>query len=147
MVAKGGLYVALAVAFLGLAWMLLRLARVFSTTEQSIKEISHEVVPLVGKTHVTMDNVNSQLTQLDTAVGDVSGITGELDQTTTVLTRGLRNGVIGLSAATAGISRGFGAFFGGESEERNASSEVSPDFEPGASSHSDETPGSREREG
>lgn len=112
MVAKLGLYVALAVAFVVAAWMLLRLARVFSTTEQSIKEVSHEVVPLIGKTHVTMDNINSQLSQLDTAVGDVSGMTGELDQTTTVLTRGLRNGVITLSAATAGVSRGFGAFFG-----------------------------------
>lgn len=117
MVAKGGLYVALAVAFLVLAWMFLRLARVFSTTEQSIREVSHEVVPLIGKTHITMDNINSQLTQLDTAVGDVSGITGELDQTTTVLTRGLRNGVIGLSAATAGLSRGVSAFFGGEEPE------------------------------
>lgn len=117
MVAKGGLYVALALAFLVLAWMLLRLARVFSTTEQSIKDVSEELVPLVGKTHITMDNINSQLTQLDTAVGDVSGITGELDQTTTVLTRGLRNGVIGLSAASAGLSRGFGAFFGDENSK------------------------------
>lgn len=127
MVAKGGLYVALAVAFLVLAWMFLRLARVFSTTEQSIKEVSHEVVPLIGKTHITMDNINSQLTQLDTAVGDVSGITGELDQTTTVLTRGLRNGVIGLSAATAGLSRGVSAFFGGEEPERGP---VPPDAPP-----------------
>ena len=116
-IAKVGLYSALAIAFLVLAWMLLRLARIFSTAEQSIKEVSAEVVPLVGKTHITMDNINNQLSQLDTAVGDVSGITGELDQTTTVLTRGLRNGVIGLSAATAGISRGFGAFFGDSSED------------------------------
>lgn len=98
-IAKVGLYSALAIAFLVLAWMLLRLARIFSTAEQSIKEVSAEVVPLVGKTHITMDNINNQLSQLDTAVGDVSGITGELDQTTTVLTRGLRNGVIGLSSA------------------------------------------------
>lgn len=116
-IAQVGLYSALAIAFLVLAWMLLRLARIFSTAEQSIKEVSEEVVPLVGKTHITMDNINNQLSQLDTAVGDVSGITGELDQTTTVLTRGLRNGVIGLSAATAGISRGFSAFFGDSSDE------------------------------
>ncbi len=116
-VAKVGLYSALAIAFLVLAWMLLRLARIFSTAEQSIKEVSAEVVPLVGKTHITMDNINNQLSQLDTAVGDVSGITGELDQTTTVLTRGLRNGVIGLSSATAGLSRGFSAFFGDSSED------------------------------
>lgn len=125
-VAKGGLYVALAIAFLVLAWMFLRLARVFSTTEQSIKEVSEEVVPLIGKTHVTMDNINSQLDQLDTAVGDVSGITGELDQTTTVLTRGLRNGVIGLSAATAGLSRGIGSFFGGDPADAEAGTGVPP---------------------
>lgn len=116
-IAKVGLYGALAIAFLVLSWMLLRLARIFSTTEQSIKEVSEEVVPLLGKTHITMDNINNQLSQLDTAVGDVSGITGELDQTTTVLTRGLRNGVIGLSSATAGISRGFSAFFGDSDNE------------------------------
>lgn len=146
MVTKGVLYAALAVAFLVLAWMMLRLARVFSTTEQSIKEVSNEVVPLIGKTHITMDNVNSQLNQLDTAVGDVSGITGELDQTTTVLTRGLRNGVIGLSAATAGLSRGVGAFFGGEEpERRHVPPEVSPEPASGTP-RPDGTPGSREEE-
>jgi len=132
MVAKFGLYVALAVAFVVLAWMFLRLARVFSTTEQSIKDVSQEVVPLIGKTHVTMDNINSQLTQLDTAVGDVSGITGELDQTTTVLTRGLRNGVIGLSATTAGLSRGVGTFFGGGSDKPGEGSEPGDSPEPAA---------------
>ena len=71
-------------------------------------------MPLIGKTHITVDNINSQLSQLDTAVGDVAGITDELDQTTTVITKGVRNGVIGLSSATAGLSRGVSTFFGRE---------------------------------
>src|SRR3712207_2707958 len=94
--------------------MFLRLARVFSTTEETIKEVSEQVVPLLGKTHVTVDNINSQLSQLDTAVGDVADISGELDQTGTVITRGVRGGVIGLSSATAGLSKGISAFFGGQ---------------------------------
>jgi uncharacterized protein YoxC len=97
--ARGALFVALAVAFLVLAWMFLRLA-------------SEQVVPLLGKTHVTVDNINSQLSQLDTAVGDVTDITGELDQTTAVITRGVRGGVIKFSSATAGLSKGISAFFG-----------------------------------
>jgi hypothetical protein len=109
--ARGALFVALAVAFLVLAWMFLRLARIFSTTEETIKEVSEQVVPLLGKTHVTVDNINNQLSQLDTAVGD---ITGELDQTTAVITRGVRGGVIKVSSATAGLSRGISAFFGSE---------------------------------
>lgn len=109
---KGLLFGGLAVAFLVLAWMFLRLARIFSTTEQTIKEVSEQVVPLIGKTHTTVDNINSQLYQLDNAVGDVADITGELDQTTTVITRGVRGGVIGLSSATAGLSKGISAFFG-----------------------------------
>jgi len=112
--ARGALFVALAVAFLVLAWMFLRLARIFSTTEETIKEVSEQVVPLLGKTHVTVDNINSQLSQLDTAVGDVADITGELDQTTAVITRGVRGGVIKVSSATAGLSRGISAFFGSE---------------------------------
>src|SRR5919199_4649704 len=100
--AKGAVFVALAVAFLVLAWVFLRLARIFSATEKTIKEVSEEVVPLLGKTHVTVDNVNSQLSQLDTAVGDVADITGELDQTTAVITRGLRGGGLKGSSATAG---------------------------------------------
>ncbi|MGF1471784.1 MAG: DUF948 domain-containing protein [Rubrobacteraceae bacterium] len=112
--AKGLLYLGLAVAFFVLAFMFLRLASIFSTTEESIKEVSEQVVPLIGKTHVTVDNINSQLSQLDTAVGDVAGITDELDQTTTVITKGVRNGVIGLSSATAGLSRGVSTFFGRE---------------------------------
>ena len=110
--ARGALFVALAVAFLVLAWMFLRLARIFSATEKTIKEVSEQIVPLIGKTHVTVDNVNSQLSQLDEAVGDVADITGELDQTTTVITRGVRDGVIKVSTASAGLSKGISAFFG-----------------------------------
>ena len=111
--AKGALFVALAVAFLVLAWMFLRLARIFSAAERTIREVTEQVVPLLGKAHVTVDNINSQLSQLDEAVGDVAGITGELDQTTTVITRGVRGGVIKVSSATAGLSKGISAFFGG----------------------------------
>ncbi len=113
---KGLLFAGIAVTFFVLAWMFLRLARIFSTTEQTIKEVSEQVVPLLGKTHVTVDNINSQLGQLDTAVGDVAGITGELDQTTTVITQGVRGGVIRLSSATAGLSRGIGTLFKGENK-------------------------------
>ena len=110
---KGLLFAALAVAFFILAWMFLRLARIFSAAEKTIKEVSEQVVPLLGKTHITVDNINSQLYQLDNAVGDVADITGELDQTTTVITRGVRGGVIKVSSATAGLSKGISAFFGG----------------------------------
>jgi hypothetical protein len=115
---KGLLYAGLAVAFFVLAWMLLRLARIFSTTEQTIKDVTEQVVPLLGKTHVTVDNINSQLSQLDEAVGDVAGMTGELDQTTTVITRGVRGGVIKVSSATAGLSRGISTFLGARSARR-----------------------------
>ena len=117
--AKGALFVALTVAFLVLALVFLRLAGVFSTTEKAIKDVSQEVVPLLGKTHVTVDNINSQLSALDEAVGDVADITGELDQTTTVITRGVRGGVIKVSSATAGLSKGISAFFGSEAGSKN----------------------------
>jgi hypothetical protein len=115
---KGILYAGIAVAFFVLAWMFLRLAGVFSTTQRAIKEVSEQVVPLLGKTHVTVDNINSQLSQLDTAVGDVADITGELDQTTAVITRGVRGGVIKVSSATAGLSKGISAFFGSEDQTK-----------------------------
>jgi uncharacterized protein YoxC len=111
---KGLLFAGIAVAFLVLAWVFLRLASIFSTTERTIKDVSEQVVPLLGKTHVTVDNINSQLSQLDEAVGDVAGMTDELDQTTTVITRGVRSGVIKVSSATAGLSRGISTFIGGE---------------------------------
>jgi hypothetical protein len=113
---KGILFAGIAVSFFVLAWTFLRLARIFSTTERAINDVSEQVVPLLGKTHVTVDNINSQLTQLDEAVGDVAGMTGELDQTTAVITKGVRGGVIKLSSATAGISRGISTFLGGEKE-------------------------------
>lgn len=126
--AQGVLFMTLAVAFLVLAWMFLRLASVFSTTEKTIRKVSEEVVPLVGKTHVTVDNINSQLSQLDEAVGDVADITGELDQTTTVITRGVRGGVIKVSSATAGLSKGISAFFGsGRTKDRTSESGSGPE--------------------
>jgi hypothetical protein len=113
---KGILFAGIAISFFVLAWVFLRLSRIFSTTEQAIKDVSEQVVPLLGKTHVTVDNINSQLTQLDEAVGDVAGMTGELDQTTAVITKGVRGGVIRISSAGAGISRGISTFLGGEKE-------------------------------
>ena len=124
---KGLLYAGVAVAFFLLAWAFLRLARIFSTTEKSIREVSEQVVPLIGKTHVTVDNINSQLSQLDEAVGDVAGMTDELDQTTTVITRGVRGGVIRVSSATAGLSRGISAFLGGEKRPDGGPSEGEPE--------------------
>jgi hypothetical protein len=41
-------------------------------------------------------------------------MTGELDQTTAVITKGVRSGVIRVSSATAGLSRGISTFLGGE---------------------------------
>src|SRR3954451_20792424 len=114
---KGLLFAGIAVAFFVLAWVFLRLASIFSTTEKTIKEVSEQIVPLLGKTHVTVDNINSQLGTLDEAVGDVAGITDELDQTTTVITRGVRGGVIKVSSATAGLSRGISTFLGGEKRQ------------------------------
>jgi hypothetical protein len=111
---KGILFAGIAVAFFVLAWMFLRLAGMFSTTERTIKDVSEQVVPLLGKTHVTVDNINSQLSQLDEAVGDVAGMTGELDQTTAVITKGVRSGVIRVSSVTAGLSRGISTFLSGE---------------------------------
>lgn len=113
-VMKGILFAGIAVAFFVLAWVFFRLARIFSTTERTINDVSEQVVPLLGKTHVTVDNINSQLSQLDEAVGDVAGMTDELDQTATVITRGVRSGVIKVSSATAGLSRGISTFIGGE---------------------------------
>jgi hypothetical protein len=113
---KGILFAGIAISFFVLAWVFLRLSRIFSTTERAIKDVSDQVVPLLGKTHITVDNINSQLTQLDEAVGDVAGMTGELDQTTAVITKGVRGGVIKVSSATAGISRGISTFLGGEKE-------------------------------
>jgi hypothetical protein len=111
---KGVLFAGIAVAFFVLAWMFLRLARILSTTERAIKDVSEQVVPLLGKTHITVDNINSQLGRLDEAVGDVAGMTGELDQTTAVITKGVRSGVIKVSSATAGLPRGISTFLGGE---------------------------------
>jgi hypothetical protein len=111
---KGILFAGIAVAFFVLAWMFLRLAGMFSTTERAIKDVSEQVVPLLGKTHVTVDNINSQRSQLDEAVGDVAGMTGELDQTTAVITKGVRSGVIRVSSVTAGLSRGISTFLSGE---------------------------------
>lgn len=117
---KGLLYAGIAVAFFLLAFVFFRLARIFSTTEQGIKDVSEQVVPLLGKTHITVDNINSQLSELDQAVGDVAGITDELDQTTTVITRGVRGGVIRASSTTAGLSRGISAFIRGEKKKDEA---------------------------
>src|SRR3712207_9470963 len=108
---KGMFFAGIAVAFFVLAWMFLRLAGVFSTTERTIKEISDQVVPLLGKTHITVDNINSQLSQLDEAVGDVAGRSDETDHTTPGITPGGRGRGIKDPPPAAGGLRGITPLF------------------------------------
>lgn len=122
---QGLLFAGIAIAFFFLAFVFFRLASIFTTTEKSIKDVSEQVVPLLGKTHVTVDNINSQLSELDQAVGDVAGITDELDQTTTVITRGVRGGVIKASSTTAGLSRGISTFLRGERKKEKSEPKIS----------------------
>ena len=100
-VLKLALSIFLIVTGLGLSYLFLRMAGVFSRLGSSVTRITDEVVPILNKAQTTVDGVNLELLRVDeimqTAVGATKGAEKTVQTVSTAVTAPVRK-LTGLAA-------------------------------------------------
>jgi hypothetical protein len=94
----------LVVTALGLAYVLLKMGGTFARLNIFLKRLDEEVIPLLSKLQVTMEEVNSQLGKLDEMMATMVGVTDRVDATTRALSTAIVSPVKKAAGLSAGVS-------------------------------------------
>jgi len=94
----------LVVTALALAFLLLKMGGTFSRLNIFLKRLDEEIIPLLSKLQVTMEEVNSQLGKLDEMMGTLVGVTDRVDATTKALSTAIVSPVKKAAGLSAGVS-------------------------------------------
>ena len=92
----------LVVTALALAYVLLKIGGTFSRLNIFLKRLDEEVIPLLSKLQVTMEEINSQLGKVDDMMGTLVGVTERVDSTS----RALQSAILSPVKKAAGLSAG-----------------------------------------
>lgn len=92
----------LVVTALALAYVFLKMGGTFSRLNDFLKRLDDEVIPLLSKLQVTMEEINSQLGKVDEMMETMVGVTGRVDATT----KALQSAVVTPVKKAAGLSAG-----------------------------------------
>lgn len=92
----------LVITALALAYVLLKMGGTFSRLNDFLKRLDDEVIPLLSKLQITMEEINSQLAKVDDMMGTLAGVTGRVDATT----KALQSAVVTPVKKAAGLSAG-----------------------------------------
>lgn len=92
----------LVVTALALAFVLLKMGGTFSRLNIFLKRLDEEVIPLLSKLQVTMEEINSQLGKVDEMMGTLVGVTDRVNATT----KALQSAVVSPVKKAAGLSAG-----------------------------------------
>lgn len=92
----------LVITALALAYVLLKMGGTFSRLNDFLKRLDEEVIPLLSKLQITMEEINSQLGKVDEMMGTLVGVTDRVDATT----KALQSAVVAPVKKAAGLSAG-----------------------------------------
>ncbi|MHB0915988.1 MAG: hypothetical protein ACYC57_00015 [Thermoleophilia bacterium] len=70
---------------LALAYLLVRIGGTFSRINDFLKRLDDEVIPLLSKSQLTLDEVNSQLGKVDDMLGTIVNLTNKVETTSRTL--------------------------------------------------------------
>ncbi len=101
---EGSLSFFLVITALALAFLLLKMGGTFSRLNVFLKRLDEEVIPLLSKLQVTLDEVNSQLGKLDDMMGTLVGVTDRVDHTTRAVSTALTTPAKKVAGLSAGVS-------------------------------------------
>lgn len=87
---------------LALAYMLIRIGGTFGRINDFLKRLDDEIIPLLSKTQVTLDEVNSQLGKVDEMLGTLVLVTNKIEATS----RAMQSVVTKPVKKAAGLSAG-----------------------------------------
>lgn len=86
-----------------LALPLIKLGRVFDETTLAIRELSHEITPLLQESTTTIRETNQQLARVDTITGHVADATGNVAALVALFAATVGGPLIKLAGFSAGV--------------------------------------------
>jgi hypothetical protein len=109
-VLKGALSFFLIVTGLGLGFLMLQMAGVFTKVGSALSRITDEVVPILNKSQTTIDGVNQQLEHVDDIMESAVGATKTTEKAVGSVARAVSAPVRKLAALAAGLEQGVATF-------------------------------------
>lgn len=112
-VLKASLSFFLIVTALALAFMLVKMGGTFSRLNSFLKRLDEEIIPLLARLQVTLEEVNGQLGKTDEILGSFVGVTDKVEATTRAVQMAVATPVKKAAGLTAGAARAIGALLDG----------------------------------
>lgn len=110
---KASLSFFLVVTALALAYALLRAGTTFTRLNDFLKRLDEEIIPLLSKMQVTMDEVNTQLGKTDDMLDSIVDVTDKVESTTRALSSAINTPVKKIAGLSAGMSEALSSFLSG----------------------------------
>lgn len=120
-VLRGALSFFLVITGVGLAYLLVRMAGVFSRVGTAVSQVTAEVVPILSKAQTTMDGVNLELTRVDEMMQTAVHTTKGAERAVTTVTSTVAAPVRKLAGVAAGAREAVATF-----RAQRAATRVSP---------------------
>ncbi len=106
----------LVVTALALAYVLLKVGGTFGRINIFLKQLDEEVIPLLSKLQVTMDEVNSQLAKTDDMMGTLVDVTDRVETTTRAVQLAVTTPVKKVAGFSTGVSEAIASLWSGQRE-------------------------------
>lgn len=103
----------LIVIALALAFLLVKMGGTFARLNDFIKRLDDEIIPLLSRLQVTLEEVNQQLGKTDEILGSFVGVTDRVEATTRAVQMAVTAPVKKAAGLTAGATRAIGALLNG----------------------------------
>ncbi len=101
----------------GLLYMLLRLAGVFTRTTAILTDVNTEVLPLLTRVETTLDRVNSELDQVEEITASVAQIVKVAETTTTAVHGAIATPIKKVAGLSSAVTEGIASFVSGKRKE------------------------------
>jgi uncharacterized protein YoxC len=105
-----GLALLFAAGGLGIAYALWRLGRLLGTVEGDLHRTVDEVIPIIGKTGVSVDTVNVQLQKVDQLLDSAVDVADSVDTTVRAVSMAVTEPVKKVAGAMAGAGEAVSSF-------------------------------------
>jgi uncharacterized protein YoxC len=94
----------LVITALALAYVLVKIGGTFSRLNIFLKRLDEEVIPLISKLQVTMDEVNGELKRVDDMMAALVDVTDRVENTTRAMQLAIATPVKKVAGISAGVS-------------------------------------------
>jgi hypothetical protein len=99
---------------LALAYLLIRMGGTFGRLNDFIKRLDNEVIPLLSKSQVTLDEVNSELGKVDEMLGTLVTVTNKVESTASAMQSVVTKPVKKAAGLSAGVTEAVSHIISGQ---------------------------------